>query len=184
MAEQTLPRLDRAPPQQRNEEEHAPPTERREPKAAYLVLASTFLCLTGSALIWVRRKKLVLPKPGVLELVLIGLGTARLTRLITRDKVMRPLRAQFTVSERHGPEIKEHARGSGMIRAAGELITCPRCTAIWAASGLSLLYLGAPSVGRFGGLLLSSSLISDFVNRSFAIMNDAAADKPSPARAP
>jgi hypothetical protein len=100
--------------------------------------------------------------------------------LITRDKVMRPLRAPFTVTDRHEPgPTKEHAKGSGWVRAAGELITCPRCTAIWAASGLSLTYLASPSVGRFAGLVLANSLISDFVNRKFAILNEVAAGEPS-----
>ncbi|HKO49637.1 MAG TPA: DUF1360 domain-containing protein [Polyangiaceae bacterium] len=145
-----------------------------EPIAAYLVLAAAFCGITSSALIWLRRRKLVLPKPGALDVLLIGLGTARLSRLITRDKVMRPLRAPFTVTERPRPgESQERAKGSGMVRAAGELITCPRCTAMWAASGLSLSYLASPNVGRIAGLILSSSLISDFVNRKFALLNSA-----------
>jgi len=160
--------------------EHASQPDPSEPSAAYLALASAFLCITGTTLIWLRHRKLVLPKPGILDLVLVGLGTARLSRLITRDKVMRPLRAPFTATE--PGEIEERAKGSGMIRAAGELITCPRCTAIWAAGGLSLVYLASPSSGRFAGMVLSSSLISDYVNRRFAILNNAEAAQPSAAK--
>jgi len=138
----------------------------------YIALASAFLGLTCVALLWVRRKHLVLPKPDALDTALIALATARLSRLVTRDKVMRPLRAPFTVIEGDALDApKEHARGSGLRRAAGELVTCPRCTAIWAASGLCLTYFASPSTGRFAGMILSSSLISDLVNRKFALLS-------------
>jgi uncharacterized protein DUF1360 len=150
------------------------PADAAEPIAGYVALASTFLGLTCAGMIWLRRTKLLLPRPTALDVALMGLATARLSRLITRDKVMRPLRAPFTVAE-HGPpgEAKERARGSGLIRAAGELITCPRCTAMWVAGGLSLTYFASPRVGRFVGVLLSSSLISDYTNRKFALLNEA-----------
>jgi hypothetical protein len=155
-----------------NEQTAAP--DGAEPIAGYLALAFTFLGLTCAGLVWLRRNKLLLPKPNALDVALIGLGTARLSRLITREKVARPLRAPFTITERtERAEVKEHAKGSGMIRAAGELVTCPRCTAIWAAGGLCLVYFASPSAGRFFSLILSSSLISDFANRKFAILNEA-----------
>lgn len=157
--------------QRERPEKRRPPTD-GEPIGSYVLLASVLLGITNGALLYLRRNKLFLPKPTVLDLALIGLGTARLSRLITRDKVMRPLRAPFTVAEGNGAgEVKEHAKGSGFTRAAGELITCPRCTAVWAASCLSLTYFASPSVGRFAGLVLSSSLISDFTNRAFAVVN-------------
>jgi len=146
---------------------------RDEPIHGYLVLASVFLGVTGSALLLLGRKAR-LPSPGALDAALLGLGTARLSRLITRDKVMRPLRAPFTVEQHEGPgEIKEQPKGSGLTRAAGELVTCPRCTAIWAASCLTITYFASPGVGRFVAMILSSSLVSDFVNRSLVLLNEA-----------
>jgi hypothetical protein len=109
----------------------------------------------------------------VLDLALLSLGTARLSRLITRDKVMRPLRAPFTVTQAEpSGEVHEHAEGSGWTRAIGELITCPRCTALWAASGLTVAYYATANVGRFATLVLSSALISDFTNRTLAMLNE------------
>jgi hypothetical protein len=153
-------------------ERPTPHTHQAEPIGAYVGLASAFLGLTCAAVLWLRHSKLILPKPNTLDVALIGLGTARLSRLITRDKVMRPLRAPFTVSERTVPgEAKERAKGSGLIRATGELMTCPRCTAIWAASGLCLTYFASPSVGRVVATILSSSFISDFANHEFALLS-------------
>jgi len=144
-----------------------------EPISGYVLLASLFVGITSSALVLLRRNRLMLRAPGLLDATLIGLGTARLSRLITRDKVMRPLRAPFTVAEREpAGDVKEQPKGSGLVHAAGELVTCPRCTAIWAASCLSLTYYASPSIGRFAALTLSSALVSDFANRTFALFNE------------
>jgi hypothetical protein len=146
----------------------------QEPMRAYFALACGFLGLTGGALLALRGNRWFLPKPDLLDTALIALGTARLSRLITRDKVMRPLRAPFTVTERTtAGQLKERAKGSGLTRAAGELITCPRCTAVWAATGLCLTYFAWPGAGRFVGLILSSSLVSDVANRKIALLDEA-----------
>ena len=148
-----------------------------EPIQAYLTLVGVFVGASSLALVWLRRRRRRLPRARVLDLALLSLGTARLSRLITRDKVMRPLRAPFTVTQAEpSGEVHERARGSGWTRAAGELITCPRCTALWAASGLTVAYYATAYVGRFATLVLSSALISDFTNRTLAMLNEAGAD--------
>lgn len=149
------------------------PALREEPDRAYLALAGTYVVVTAGAWLWLRRHRHIWPKPGFFDLVLLGLATARLSRLITRDKIMHPVRAPLTAAAvEAGGELKEHAKGAGLVRAAGELVTCPRCAAVWAASGLTLGYFASPASARFAGLLLSSSLISDFVNRGFALLNE------------
>ena len=150
------------------------PAVREEPDGAYLALAGAYAAVTAGAWLWLRQRRHTWPEPGFFELVLLGLATARLSRLITRDKIMRPVRAPLTAAEiEAGGELKEHAKGAGLVRAAGELVTCPRCAAVWAAGGLTLTYFASPSSARFVGLVLSSSLISDFVNRGFALLNEA-----------
>jgi hypothetical protein len=144
-----------------------------EPTFAYLVLAGLFVSGSSLALMWLRRRSHLLPTVRGLDLALLSLGTARLSRLITRDKVMRPLRAPFTAKQAEpSGEVHEQAKGSGWTRAAGELITCPRCAAVWAASGLTVAYYATPNAGRFASLVLSSALISDFTNRTLVILNE------------
>ncbi len=75
---------------------------------------------------------------GVGDLVLMGVATHKLSRLITKDRVTSFARAPFTRYEEpagHG-EIEEHARGTGMRRAVGQLLTCPYCISQWVAGGL------------------------------------------------
>jgi len=152
-----------------------PPGEEpsRELLRSYAALAGVFVSLTSVAVYWLRRSGRRFPKPSALDVLLLSLGTARLSRLITRDKVLRPLRAPFVATESTGAsELREYISGDGMNRAVGELITCPRCTALWAANALSLLYVATPGAARFAGLVLSSALLSDVTNRSIAILDE------------
>lgn len=153
----------------------ASPGEQRD--SAYLALAAGYIVATSSAWIWLRRQRHDRHRPTFLDFLLLSLGTARLSRLISRDKILRPVRALVTETEvSEGGELREHAKGSGLVHAAGELVTCPRCAAVWAASALTLGYFSSPRSARFAGLVLSSSLISDFVNRGFALLNEVKLD--------
>lgn len=142
----------------------------QEPLIDYALLATTFVTVTGSAVAAALRRGAVPAHVPLGDTLLLGLATARLARLFTREKVTRPIRAPFTdVDEGARPdEVKEHPRGSGLIRAMGELLTCPRCFGMWASAALSLGYLFAPAPTRIASGILSASLISDYVNLRFA----------------
>ncbi len=60
------------------------------------------------------------------DVLLLGLATHKLTRLLAKDKVTAPLRAPFVRYAGTGSapnEVEETPRGSGMQRALGELVT-------------------------------------------------------------
>lgn len=57
-----------------------------------------------------------------LEFVIYGLATFRLTRLLTRDQILSPLRERFW--QKFSPETTR----------LGYLSTCEWCLSIWAAS--------------------------------------------------
>jgi hypothetical protein len=69
-----------------------------------------------------------------MDLLLYGLATEHLSRIITKDSVTAVLRAPFThfkgaVGE---GEVNEDVVGKGFRHAVGELLTCPFCAAQWA----------------------------------------------------
>ncbi|HEY2733186.1 MAG TPA: DUF1360 domain-containing protein, partial [Polyangiales bacterium] len=70
------------------------------------------------------------------QLLLLGVSTFQLARLIAKDRVLAPLRAPFTKFQDSSSagEVHEEARGVGLQRAIGELVTCPYCLAPWVAS--------------------------------------------------
>lgn len=103
------------------------------PLASYAALSSTFVGAFGGMLIASRKR---LPERfSTGDLALIALGTHKLSRTIARERVTRPLRAPFTEVQREDPplELSERARGRGLRRAVGELLSCPYCLDQWIA---------------------------------------------------
>lgn len=105
---------------------------------------------------------LVGPGGGALALIVAGLATARLTRLITTDQITEPLRR---VAWKIDPNLKH----------VGYLITCPYCVGVWAA-GLSwgLLTLAYVQDSWAGWLLLSPVMIGAIAQVGLLVSRDKA----------
>ena len=138
------------------------------PKSVLLGVFATTALIGLTAL---HRSRKIPTETSLRDLVLLGLATNRLSRLLARDKITRPLRAPFTDlapdSDRPGA-VAEKPSGSGMRRVVGELLTCPRCTAMWSALGLTLGFAAAPRATRTISMLLSLAAISDIANHHIA----------------
>jgi hypothetical protein len=109
--------------------------EEEQPLLPYALLGTTFVSGLGALLVVARKRLPERFSPG--DLILLSLVTHKLSRLISRDRVTRPLRAPFTeVTVEDKPlELEERPRGDGTQRALGELISCPYCLDQWIAAG-------------------------------------------------
>lgn len=140
-----------------------------EPLGTYLAASALFVGLTSACLTALYRTGRKAPIPDTRDIFLLSGATLRISRLIARDRVMSPIRAPFTeVAQEPNGEIHERPRGTGTVRALGELVTCPRCTAMWAAGVLCMSYVWAPNAVRPVSLLLTCSVLSDIANRMIA----------------
>ncbi len=85
------------------------------------------------------------------DLVLLSIGTYKLSRLIAKDRIMSFVRAPFTrlqgESERPG-EVSEEPRGGGLQHAVGELLVCPYCLGQWIGTAFLITYLREPKLAR------------------------------------
>ncbi len=90
------------------------------------------------------------------DLLLTGLATHKLSRLVARDRIMSFARAPFT----------EH-QGHGMRRATGELLSCPHCLGMWISGGFHAGLLFAPRTTRFFASILGGLTISDFLQIAY-----------------
>lgn len=151
-----------------------------EPLADYALIVTTFLTCTGAAVAAALRHRSLPQQLPLRDALLLGLATTRLSRLVTREKVTRVVRAPFTEVEPGATrdQVKERPRGEGAIRAIGELVTCPRCFGMWASGVLSVAYVFAPGPTRFAAGLLTASLISDYTNLLFARAREAMSSPP------
>jgi hypothetical protein len=141
-----------------------------EPLVDYALLITSFVAVTGVSLARAAARGTRPDRFPLSDVLLLGLAAARLTRLFTREKVTRVVRAPFTEvdADARQDEVKEHPRGQGLTRAMGELLTCPRCFGMWTSAGMGVAYVFAPVATRIASGILAISLVNDLANVRFA----------------
>jgi hypothetical protein len=140
------------------------------PLGSYLGLIAAFNALLGAFLaITAQRRqteRYALPNHiGVGDILLMGVATHKLSRLLAKDKVLSGVRAPFTRFKEHGnpSEEEESARGHGVQKAIGELLICPYCVGLWVASFFNYgLVFNAPAM-RLVGSIFTTLAIADFL---------------------
>lgn len=150
-------------------EGYAPPSE-RPPLLAYSIFMGIFNGLLAGALLLARRSGRQLPqRPAPADIVLVGVASHKLSRLIGKDKVTSPLRAPFTELEGGGGpgELEERSRGTGARKAIGELLICPYCLGLWMVAAFSVGLLFAPRLTRFLAAIFSALTLSDFLQVAY-----------------
>jgi hypothetical protein len=139
-------------------EDYAEAAEHR-PLAGYAALSGTLAAAFAAGLI-----KAPLPERiSAKDVVLAGVATHKLSRLLAKDKVTSFIRAPFTeFQEPSGKgEIEEKPRGRGLRLATGELLVCPYCVAQWIAAGFAVGYVRAPRFTRLLAGMYTMYAISD-----------------------
>ena len=139
-------------------EEYAEAAEHR-PLGGYAALTGALGAAFAAGLI----KAPLPPRIGAGDIVLAGVATHKLSRLIAKDKVTAFARAPFTRFQEkagHG-EVEEEARGRGLRLATGELLVCPYCVAQWIAAGFAVGYVRAPRLTRLLAGMYTMYAISD-----------------------
>lgn len=112
------------------------------------------IIVAGIAALFLKSRRRLPERIPASDIALLRVGTFRLSRLITKDKVTAALRAPFTrYQDDAGPaEVTEEARGTGLHRAVRELLACPYCTDQWVATALLTGYLWQPRPIRTASL--------------------------------
>jgi Protein of unknown function (DUF1360) len=137
------------------------------PLGSYSAIMAAFGAVFGGLLLLSRER---LPERiGAGDVLLGGVATHKISRLIAKDKVTQPLRAPFTENPREaGPsEVDEEAAGDGPRRALGELLACPYCIGMWVASGLIFGLALAPRVTRLVAAVFTAHAASDFLQLAY-----------------
>jgi hypothetical protein len=106
----------------------------------------------------------VLPTPT--ELVMLGLASHRIGRMVAFERVGEPLRAPFTatVPDDSGADEAVVARGRGVRWVVGELVSCPTCVATWASLALAIGQRFLPGPTRVLVGILAVAGVAEVVN--------------------
>lgn len=114
-------------------------------------------------------------RTGLGDVLLLGVATHKLSRLLAKDRVASFARAPFTRyqgAEGHG-EVAEEPRGTGLRRALGELAVCPYCLGMWVAGSLSAGLVHAPRATRMVSTTLAALAVSDALQLAYRAAEDA-----------
>lgn len=114
----------------------------------YSVLFLVFCTVLVKILLYVRGS-LPVSIP-LFDVVLISLATFRLTRLFVYDKITRFVRDFFFLAHESYTEegvtyFAKKERMHGPLRTVYELLTCPWCFSVWAATVVVFFYFLTPS---------------------------------------
>lgn len=109
-----------------------------------------------------RRRTPAVPTSG--DVVLLGVATFKLSRLLTKAKVTEAVREPFVERAEPGADGEinaEPVRGAGVRTAVGELLTCPFCVSVWVAAGLVLLHAAEPRAARSVASTFAAVAVAD-----------------------
>lgn len=138
--------------------------DQHHPLAAYATLTACFgAALTGGLLLTRKRGRPLPQRIAAGDVLLAGIATHKVSRLIAKDRVTSFVRAPFTEFQDdagHG-EVDEAARGRGMQRAIGELAICPYCLAQWIAAAFMVGGVHAPRLTRLLAAMWTVQAIAD-----------------------
>ena len=141
-------------------------TER--PLATYSAIMTLFLGGFGGLFAAAAARRSLPERLSAYDLALAGIAGHKLSRLIVTDEVTAPLRAPFVaVWEGEDGKLNEEARGDGVRRAIGELITCPSCVGQWACAAFVAGLITAPRTIRVAASVFVADAISDFLHVAY-----------------
>jgi hypothetical protein len=145
------------------------PASEQPPFGAYAAFTATFNAAFAAALAAAARSGRLPDRVEAGDVVLVGVATHKLSRLVTKDRVMAFARAPFTEYQEPGGqgEVEERARGRGLRRAAGELLVCPYCLGLWTSAGLHVGLLFAPRVTRTVASTFTALALADFLQIAY-----------------
>jgi hypothetical protein len=128
------------------------------------IFLSTFLAFVVQPR--VRRRHARSLDLSLVDLLLLVVSTFRLGRLVAFDKVFDPVRAPFTVTreDEYGAGDVVEARGMGVRRALGELMSCPICAGTWIAAGLVYALHLFPGAARVFMTIMSTIGLAEMLD--------------------
>jgi hypothetical protein len=156
-------------------DEYSRDVDGKPPLKSYAAATAIFATGLTALLVASRRGSVRLPPdPRSRDLIITGIASHKLSRLIAKDKVTSFLRAPFRRLEGEaGPaELDEQTRGDGVQAAVGEMIGCPYCLGLWVATAFGAGLAVAPTETRFVAGTLTALTIADFLQIAYKVAED------------
>ena len=151
-------------------------SKQHRPLLSYGAIAAAFNGVFAAGVLAARRRDRLPERVRAGDVLLLGAATAKLSRLLSKDRVTSVIRAPFTRFEEdtgYG-EVEEAARGTGAQRAIGELVICEYCVSQWVAAGMVLGHALAPRETRLVAATFTVFGLADVINLAYSAAQDRA----------
>lgn len=112
------------------------------------------------------------------QFFLLAIGSYKFSRVVTMSFIGSPIRAPFTTRGESlaGGEVQDHARGEGIQKAIGSLLTCPFCFNVWGASTLFYASRFLPQLTMRVATILSLAAVGDVFHLLYRDLRQTAED--------
>lgn len=143
--------------------------EQSHPLGEYGLLIATFGTLFSVGMAAASKRGRLPERVRASDVVLCGLATQKLSRLVAKDRVTSAVRAPFTRRQGEGgpAEVEDAPRGGGIRHAIGELLVCPFCLAQWVGAAFTIGLMLAPRPTRVVAGMMSMVGLSDFLQIAY-----------------
>lgn len=141
------------------------------PLGGYLTLMATYSATFAGLTFLTRKTETRLP---VGDLALLAIASYKLSRIVTMSFIGSPLRAPFAErgEDRKGGEVQDVARGRGLQKAVGNLVTCPFCFNVWSATLFRFSFARFPRATRNAAQILTLAAIGDVLHHGYRTLRE------------
>ena len=148
------------------------------PLGGYITLMSVY-GLTLIGLTALDRKRNAAPaeiKP--LPLLMAAMGSYKFARIVTMSFIGSPIRAPFAKRGESlaGGEVQDEARGEGLQKAIGSLLTCPFCFNVWSATGFFFGMRFFPRLTQNLSHILATAALGDVLHLGYRNVRETVED--------
>ena len=128
----------------------------RAPLWAYGLLLALFVVLVAAVAVAAGAR--LDGFPPAFDLVLLALASYRVTRVISQSRIGLVLRAPLT-----GDPAGEEPKGTGMLRAVGELVLCGSCLSVWVAAAFAAALMAFPQETRLFAFIFAVAAVTELL---------------------
>ncbi len=139
------------------------------PLPSYATLLAAYAAIFTLLHLLTRSRETDPKKLKAIELAYLTIGSYKLSRVITMSFIASFLRAPFTTRGKSlkGGEVQDVARGEGLQKAIGNMLTCPFCFNVWASTFFIFGHRLAPQMAIRFAQVLAVSAVSDALHLSY-----------------
>lgn len=145
-----------------------------QPVGSYVKLIGSYSLFFGTLFLLATRNGRPLRKPNGRQLTLLTIASYKLSRIVTMSFIGSPIRAPFAKRGQSlkGGEVQDEARGEGIQKAIGNLVTCPFCFNVWSTTLFVFGFSIVPRITQQLSTILTIAAGGDILHHGYRSLRE------------